>query len=148
MVILFNVEGRRKYEVYSDSVFWLSIVFVMIILFMFCQRTLFIDKVIREFASYFIIIIVSVIPNINIPNKIKRIINNFSDNSMGIYLVHHVFISYIIMIPTVKLFIDDINSYIGALLLFGSVFASSWLLSIVFNKYNTTRFLIGSKIKK
>ena len=147
-LIGYIIQRRGKKEVYSDSVFWLSIVFVMIILFMSCQRTLFIYKIIREYASYFVIIIVSVIPNINIPNKIKRIINNFSDNSMGIYLVHHVFISYIIMIPTVKLFIDDINSYIGALLLFGSVFASSWLLSIVFNKYNTTRFLIGSKIKK
>lgn len=52
------------------------------------------------------------------------------------------------MMPSVKQFIDNTNSYIGALLLFVSVFASSWFLSIVFNKYNTTRFLIGSKIKK
>ena len=120
----------------------------MIILFVVCKRTLFIDKIIREFASYFVIIIVSIIPNISIPNKYKKIINNFSDNSMGIYLVHHVIISYIVMIPTVKLFIDNINSYIGAILLFGCAFLSSWLLSILLNKYNLTRFLIGSKIKK
>lgn len=74
--------------------------------------------------------------------------NNFSDNSMGIYLIHHVIISYVVMMPSVKQFIDNTNSYIGALLLFMSVFASSWLLSLVFNKYNPTRFLIGSKIKK
>lgn len=147
-LIGYIIQRRGKKEVYSDSMFWLSIVFVMIILFMFCQRTLFIYKVIREFASYFVIIIVSVIPNINIPNKIKRIMNNFSDNSMGIYLVHHVIISYVVMMPSVKLFIDNTNSYVGALFLFVSVFASSWLLSIVFNKYNPTRFLIGSKIKK
>lgn len=147
-LIGYIIQRRGKKEVYSDSVFWLSIVFVMIILFMFCQRTLFIDKVIREFASYFVIIIVSIIPDINIPNKIKRIMNNFSDNSMGIYLVHHIIISYVVMMPSVKQFIDNTNSYIGALLLFVSVFASSWFLSIVFNKYNTTRFLIGSKIKK
>lgn len=85
-LIGYIIQRRGKKEVYSDSVFWLSIVLVMIILFVLCQRTLFIDKVIREFASYFVIIIVSVIPNINIPNKIKRIMNNFSDNSMGIYL--------------------------------------------------------------
>ena len=147
-LIGYILQRRGKKEVYSDSVFWLSIVFVMIILFMFCQRTLFIDKVIREFASYFVIIIVSVIPNINIPNKIKRIMNNFSDNSMGIYLVHHVIISYVVMVPSAKQYFDNTNSYVGALFLFVSVFASSWFLSIVFNKYNTTRFLIGSKIKK
>lgn len=147
-LIGYILQRRGKKEVYSDSVFWLSIVFVMIILFMFCQRTLFIDKVIREFASYFVIIIVSVIPNINIPNKIKRIMNNFSDNSMGIYLVHHVIISYVVMVPSAKQYFDNTNSYVGALLLFVSVFASSWFLSIVFNKYNTTRFLIGSKTKK
>ena len=147
-LIGYITQRRGKKEVYSDSVFWLSIVFVMIILFMFCQRTLFIDKVIREFASYFVIIIVSVIPNINIPNKIKRIMNNFSENSMGIYLVHQVIIGYVVIIPSVKLFIDNTNSYIGVLLLFVSVFASSWLLSFLLNKQNSTRFLIGSKIKK
>lgn len=147
-LIGYIIQRRGKKEVYSDSVFWLSIVFVMIILFMFCQRSLFIDKVIREFASYIVIIIVSVIPNINIPNKIKMILNNFSDNSMGIYLVHQVIIGYVVIIPSVKLFIDNTNSYIGALLLFVSVFASSWLLSFLLNKQNPTRFLIGSKIKK
>lgn len=147
-LIGYIIQRRGKKEVYSDSVFWFSIVLVMIILFVLCKRTLFIDKIIREFASYIVIIIVSIIPNINIPNKIKRIMNNFSDNSMGIYLVHHIIISYVVMMPSVKQFIDNTNSFIGALLLFVSVFASSWFLSIVFNKYNITRFLIGSKIKK
>ena len=146
-LIGYIIQRRGKKEVYSDSVFWLSIVFVMIILFMFCQRTLFIDKVIREFASYFVIIIVSIIPDINIPNKIKRIMNNFSDNSMGVYLIHHVIISYVILLPSVKNLIDNINSFIGALLLFVSVFISSWFLSILLNRYDLTRFLIGSKIK-
>lgn len=147
-LIGYIIQRRGRKELYRDCVFWLSIVSVMVILFVTCQRTLFIDKIIREFASYFVIIIVSIIPNISIPNKYKKIINNFSDNSMGIYLVHHVIISYIVMIPTVKLFIDNINSYIGAILLFGCAFLSSWLLSILLNKYNLTRFLIGSKIKK
>ena len=74
--------------------------------------------------------------------------NNFSNNSMGIFLVHHVIISYVVMVPSAKQYFDNTNSYVGALFLFVSVFASSWFLSIVFNKYNTTRFLIGSKIKK
>lgn len=147
-LIGYIIQRRGRKVLYRDCVFWLSIVSVMIILFVVCQRTLFIDKIIREFASYFVIIIVSIIPNFSIPNKYKKIINNFSDNSMGIYLVHHVIISYIVMIPSVKLFIDNINSYIGAILLFGSAFLSSWLLSILLNKYNFTRFLVGSKIKK
>ena len=134
--------------VYGDSVYWLSIVLMIILLFVVCQRTLFIDKIIREFASYFVVVIVSIIPNIKIPNKVKRIVNNFSDNSMGVYLIHHVIISYVILLPSVKNLIDNINSFIGTLLLFVSVFISSWFLSILLNRYDLTRFLIGSKIKK
>ena len=88
------------------------------------------------------------IPNINVPSKIGRIMKSISDNSMGIYLVHHVIISYVVMLPSAKLFIDNINGYIGALLLFVSVFFSSWLLAFLLNKYNLTRFLIGSKVKR
>lgn len=134
--------------VYGDSVYWLSIVLMIILLFVVCQRTLFIDKIIREFASYFVVVIVSIIPNIKIPNKVKKIVNNFSDNSMGVYLIHHVIISYVILLPSVKNLIDNINSFIGTLLLFVSVFISSWFLSILLNRYDLTRFLIGSKIKK
>ena len=134
--------------VYGDSVYWLSIVLMIILLFVVCQRTLFIDKIIREFASYFVVVIVSIIPNIKIPNKVKKIVNNFSDNSMGVYLIHHVIISYVILLPSVKNIIDNINSFIGTLLLFVSVFISSWFLSILLNRYDLTRFLIGSKIKK
>ena len=121
---------------------------MIILLFVVCQRTLFIDKIIREFASYFVVVIVSIIPNIKIPNKVKKIVNNFSDNSMGVYLIHHVIISYVILLPSVKNLIDNINSFIGTLLLFVSVFISSWFLSILLNRYDLTRFLIGSKIKK
>lgn len=142
------IQRRGRKPVCYDFVFWLSLITVMLILFICCPKSLFMDKVIREFASYIVIIAVSMIPNVTIPSKIRGIMKNFSDNSMGIYLVHHVIISYVIMLPSVKLFFDKINSYIGALLLFVGVFLSSWLLAFLLNKYNLTRFIIGSKIKR
>lgn len=69
-----------------------------------------------------------------------------SDNSMGIYLIHHVIISFVVMLPSIKTWLDTTVNYLGALLLFLSVFISSWLLSTLFNRFNITGFLIGSKI--
>ena len=146
-LIGYILQRRGRKEVYSDSIFWISLVLVVILLFVVCPRTLFLDKIIRELASFIVIMIVSLIPNINIPTRIRGVMNNFSENSMGIYLIHHVIISYVVMMPSVKHLIDHMNSYVGALLMFVSVFISSWIFSSFLNKYNLTRFLIGSKLK-
>lgn len=147
-LIGYIIQRRGRKKVYCDSAFWLSLAVVTVLLFICCQKTLFVDKIIRELASYVVIIVVSLIPNVNISNKLKRVMNNISDNSMGIYLVHHIIISYVVMMPSVKSFMDNGNSCIDALLLFVSVFMSSWLLSFLLNRYNLTRFMIGSKIKR
>lgn len=145
-LIGYIIQRRGKNCLYQDSLFWISLISVIFILFVLCPRPLFIDKVVRDFASFIVIIVVSLIPNITISNKQKGILKNLSDNSMGVYLIHHVIISYVVMLPSVKKVLDANNCYIGVFVLFLSVFSSSWLLSILFNKYNVTRFLIGSKI--
>lgn len=140
------IQRRGKKSLYKDGLFWTSLVSVILILIALCPRSLFIDKVVKEFASFIVIIVVSLFPNITIPNKLKGVLKNFSDNSMGIYLIHHVIISYVVMLPSVKNVLDTNNCYLGAFVLFLSAFTSSWLLSILLNKYQITRFLIGSKI--
>lgn len=139
------IQRRGKRALYCDWVFWMGVLFFGVILFVFTPHLLFVEKVIREYASFVVIIVVSLIPNFSLPQKIKNVVTNFSNNSMGIYLFHHLFISYVIMVPSIKKWLDSTNSYFGVLLLFFTALVSSWILSILFNRFKFLRVLIGGK---
>ncbi len=145
-LIGYVIQRRGIKTLCCDWLFWVSIICVIIMLRIFCPDSLFYSKVLRQFASFFVIIAISLIPAIQIPYVIKGAIKNISENSMGIYLIHHIIISYVIMIPSIKLWLNLTSCYIGAFVLFLGVFICSWILSNLFNRFNITRVMIGSKI--
>ena len=116
-----------------------------LVLFIIVPHSLFMDKVLKEYLSMVVILLINLIPNMNI-SSMRKLIEILAKNSMGIYLFHHVILAIIIMIPTVKHCLDTTDPYIGGIVLFGVVFIISILLSMAFNKSKITRFLIGSKI--
>lgn len=48
--------------------------------------SLFVDNMVRKFVNIVVIIAVSLILNFSISKKIRGIVTNFSDNSMGVIL--------------------------------------------------------------
>lgn len=141
------LQRRGVTETYKDWVFWLSLMGSFTLLFALCPKSLFMDKVIREYASFLAIIVVTLIPNFVIPKGTKLLVENISNNSMGIYLFHQIIVACLMMTPTIKGWLDTTNCYSGVLFLFSTTFVSSWLLSIICNQYKLTRLLIGSKLQ-
>ena len=140
------IQRIKKENLYRNRVFWFSFVGSFVILFILCPTSLFIEKVIREYASFIVLIIVSIILNFGIPPKIKGFIMNFSKNSMGIYLIHQIIICCVITDPSIKMRLDSSNSYLVVLVLFVGSLVSSWMLASLLNRFNITRFVIGSKM--
>ena len=84
-------------------------------------------------------------------NPILKIITTFmggilSKNSMGIYLIHQIIICCVITDPSIKMRLDSSNSYLVVLVLFVGSLVSSWMLASLLNRFNITRFVIGSKM--
>lgn len=141
------LQRRGLTETYKDWKFWLSLIGSFALLFALCPQSLFMDKVIKEYASFLVIIVVTLIPNFAIPVGVKLQVKNISDNSMGIYLFHQIIVACLMMTPAIKDWLDTTNCYLGVLFLFSTTFVSSWLLSIICNQYRLTQLLIGSKPK-
>ena len=139
------LQRRGVTETYNDWKYWLGLIGSFALLFVLCPRTLFMDKVIREYASFLVIIVITLIPNFAIPKGARLLVKNISDNSMGIYLFHQIIVACLIMTPAIKGWLDTTNCYLGVLFLFSVTFVSSWLLSIISNQYKLTQLLIGSK---
>ena len=136
---------RGASTLYRDWFFWLALIATAAILFILTPKSLFIDKISREYASMIIIIALTLIPNISITQG-RKIIDFISANSMGIYLFHQIIVALFYMNPTTKAMLDTYNPYVSVCILFAVVFGLSLLTSIIFNKFRFTRFLIGSKI--
>lgn len=142
------IQRRGKKKLFSDWIFWTSLILFFVILFIITPRSLFMDKIIRMYASFLVIIVVSLVPNVFLIPKFKKLLTNISYNSMGIYLIHQIIIGYTIMVPSIKIKVDSIHSFLGVLLLFIFVFFVSWMLSILFNCFRISRFLIGGKFNR
>lgn len=138
---------RRGHKaLYTDWIFWISLLGTAIILYMLVSKDLFFGRISREYASMIVIIALTFIPNITISDKRKKIVSFFSINSMGIYLFHQIIVALFYMNPTIKPLLDSHNPYVCVLILFVVVTFLSLSLTVVFNKFKLTRFFIGSKI--
>lgn len=138
---------RGTKALYTDWLFWTFLIVSMMGLYLICPRSLFIDKVIRQYASMVVILALALVPNFSIPEKVTGIINNISTNSMGIYLFHQVIVAQLMMTSYIKLWLDTTNCYIGVIFLFMTTFCSSWIFSFACNRIRLTRLIIGSKIR-
>lgn len=142
------IQRRGLRNLYFDYLFWLSMLFVIMILYVTCSSNLFYGKILKQFISFLVIIIISLIPNFDIPISMKKTINSIAYNSMGLYLVHHIIINYLLLSSTTKALLDSANCYLAVTIMFLVTFFSSLLISVIANKYNFTSFIIGSKLKK
>lgn len=74
--------------------------------------------------------------------RINDVISNLDKNSMGIYILHHIFI-WLLFCYTPYLSFMNAHVILGPLFLFLSVFGVSWALVNFINKYSISKWIFG-----
>lgn len=107
-----------------------------------------VSEIMRKLGSIFILYGLFSTSLSKILEKASRykIVKNIDRNSMGIYILHHIFLWWIVQIPKVTVLLDS-HIVIMPLILFGGTLISSWYFSELLRNTIYLKWIIGEKVK-
>ena len=90
-------------------------------------------------------VLVIAIPNLKNVAQFP-IVQSINNNSLGIYIIHHILIWGVIQIPIIRMFLDS-DIFLPPLVLFLFAFCASWSISMLLNRTHYLRIILGERIK-
>ena len=107
-----------------------------------------VSEIIRKLGSILILYGLFSTSLSKISEKISRykMVKSIDRNSMGIYILHHIFIWWIVQIPNVTELLDS-HIVIMPIILFGGALISSWYFSELLRHINCLKWTLGEKVK-